>query len=436
MPERSKSWLLPASAVLWSVVVWYLWSPRHYWPDADGYLLHVAEGRWVAHPPGYALFVMLGRLFHAAGYAPYVSMQMASLSATVAGLGVLYLLMRRLLDPLRAQALTIAAAFSWVVFLNVQTGTSHASDLFTVSLVLLAAVRLPSSAGNAWRRDLFFAAALFLCAGFRLTTLLMLSPLFFLVAWRNRSRSSFRVSCLLGLLAIGLWQSWVIRESGGYAIYSLGAANMNADNRPSSVLLSGFTQTTALNMIRALLWAGVGTLPLLVVALGCWRGPVPPAPRYAFFCGLAACLGPLLGVMLYLCTHPGYVVSVIPGAALIAASLASVHRTNFPWRASAVSAVCLVGMFLLMAPFVPPTTKWQAIANGILLQYSAGCARTATFNTTARWLKLAGLDSEIPSHRVVDLQQEDKWREYFDQVDPSRHESANKNAGEAGVLEE
>jgi hypothetical protein len=310
--------------------------------------------------------------------------------------------------------------------LNVQTGTSHASDLFTVSLLLLAAVKLPRSASSAWGSDLFFALALFFCAAFRLTTLLLMLPLCLLVALHNRQRTSFWIGCLGAFIAIGLWQSWVIAESGGYAAYSEAAAAMNADNRPSSLLLSGLTQTTALNIIRALLWAGVGTFPLLVVAAASWRWPIPTSARRAFFYGLAASLGPMLGVTLYLCTHPGYVLSVIPGAALVAASLASASRSSFPWRAFAASAVGVLCVFLFMKPFVLPATKRQAVANGILLQYSADCVRTATFNTTARWLRLAGLESEIPGHRAIDLQQEDDWREHFNEVNPAWHDSVKQ----------
>ena len=423
MRERPQHWLLPAGFLLWAICVFWLWSPRNYWPDADGYLLHVAEGRWVAHPPGYALFVMTGRLFHAMGLPPYLAVQFASLSLTVAGLGVLYLLMRKLLDPLLAQAMTLATAFSWIVLLNVQTGTSHASDIFTVSLLLLTALRLPSIAQNKWARDLSFASALFLCAGFRLTTLLLMLPLCLLVALHNYRRPSFWISCLVGIIAIGLWQFWVISESGGYAAYSAAAAAMNADNRPSSVLLSGLTQTALLNMIRALLWAGVGTFAFLIVAASSWQWPVRTTVRHAFFYGLAASLGPLFGVILYLCTHPGYVVSVIPGTALVAASLAATSRPSFPWRAFAASVIGVLCMFLFMKPFMPPATKWQAVSNGILLQYSATCARTATFNTTSRWLRLAGLESEIPDHRVIDLQQEDEWREYFNEANPARRKS-------------
>jgi len=423
MSKNLQRWFLPTGILLWAILVFWMWSPRHYWPDADGYLLRVDQGRSVAHPPGYALFVLLGHLFRACGLAPYSAVQFASLTMTLAGLCVFYLLMRQLLGVLHAQALTLAAAFSWIVLLNVQTGTSHASDLFTVSLLLLAALRLPSTARDSWARDLLFAAALFLCAGFRLTTLLLMLPFWLLVALYNCQRISFWMSFLVGIIAIGLWQSWVIAESGGYAAYSEAAAAMNADNRPSSLLLSGLTQTTALNIIRALLWAGVGTLAFLVIAVASWCWPIPIAVRRAFFYGLAASLGPLLGVTLYLCTHPGYVVSVIPGAALLVAALASASRLSFPWRAFAVSIVGVLCIFLFMRPFVPATSKWQAVANGILFQYSAACTRSSTFNTTARWLRLAGLESEIPNHRVIDLQHEDDWRSYFNEVNPARRES-------------
>jgi hypothetical protein len=422
MRENWQRWLLPAGAVLWAALVFYMWSPRHYWPDADGYLLHVAEGRWVAHPPGYALFVMLGRLFHALGCSPYLAVQLASLSLTLAGLGVLYRLLRGFLNPLRAQALILAAAFSWAVLLNVQTGTSHASDLFTVSLLLLAAVKLPGSRANAWPADLFFALALFLCAGFRLTTFLMMGPLCLLVAWSNKCRASFWISCMLAAVAVVLWQAWVIFQTGGYAAYSAYAESMNAGNAPSSILLSGFTETTVLNVIRALLWAGLGSLPFLVLSVRAVSLPDSVQGRAALLYGLAASLVPLAGVALYLCTHPGYVVCLLPGAALVAATLVGARGRPFPWISFTTATAAVVAVFLLVSPFMPPAGKWQAVANGIFLQYSAQCSRLAIFNTTARWLRLAGLADEIPGHRATDLEMEDAWRAHFERIDPSGNE--------------
>jgi hypothetical protein len=417
--SQPRNWIWLVLAFFWAAVVIYLWSPQHYWPDADGYLLHVAEGRWVAHPPGYALFVISGRLFHALGFSPYFAVQLASLSLTVAGLFVVYRLMREALSPLYAQALTVAAAFSWLTLLNVQTGTSHASDLFTVSLLLLAAVTLPGSRINAWRPDLFFASALFLCAGFRLTTFLMMVPLCLLVAWNNKARASFWISCVLAALTIAVWQSWVIWQSGGYAAYSAYAEAMNAGNAPSSLVLSGLTQTTLLNIFRALLWATLGLLPFLVVILFRRRASRSTCAGKALLYGLASSLVPLAAVTSYLCTHPGYLISVVPGVALVAAVLASGDEEAFPWQSFTVAGAGVVMIFLLAAPLVPPSGKWQAVANGVLLQYSAGCAREAVFNTTARWLRLAGVADEIPAHRAIDLEVEDAWRERFEKIYPA-----------------
>jgi hypothetical protein len=404
----------------WLALVLYMWSPRPYWPDADGYLLHVAEGRWVAHPPGYALFVILGRFFHAVGCPPYVSVQMASLSLTVAGLVVLHRLLHRFLEPLRAMALTAAAAFSWAVLLNVQTGTSHAADLFTVSLILLAATRLPGAVVNsAWSRDLLFGLSLFLCAGFRPAALIMLLPLCLLVAWNNRHRISFWVACFAAAFVIVAWQSWVIWQSGGYAIYSATVAGMNEANARSSLIASGLTETSVLNILRALLWVFLATLPFLAVVLLRQRQAKVVSIQPALSYGLAAWLLPWAGVALYLCTHPGFAVAPVPGAALTAAALLAGAEGWFPRKTFAVAVFLSVVLIVTLSPIVPPTRKWQAVANGLLLQYSANCSRQAVFNTTARWLRLGGLEAELPAHRVRELQIEDEWREHFKTIDPA-----------------
>jgi len=412
--------ILLALVLTWGVLVFYMWSPQPYWPDADGYLLHVAEGRWVAHPPGYALFVILGRLFHAVGFGPYMAVQLASLSLTVAGLVVLHRLLRQFLEPAQAAALTVAAAFSWAVLLNVQTGTSHAADLFTVSLILLTAVRLPGeTARSAWPQDLLFGLSLFLCAGFRPAALIMLIPLCLLVAWNNRQRVSFWAACFAAALIIVSWQSWVVWQSGGYAIYSAIVAGMNEGNAQSSLIASGLTENSILNILRALLWVSLATLPFLVLVLAKGRRANITPSQPALFYGLVAWLLPWVGVALYLCTHPGFAVTPVPGAALTAAALLTGAAGRFPWKTFAVAVVLPLALILTVSPIIPPARKWQAVANGILLQYSANCSRQAVFNTTARWLRLGGLESELPAHRVRDLQVEDEWREHFKTVDPS-----------------
>lgn len=414
--KKAAFFILLLLGMSWVALVAYIWSPQHYWPDADGYLLHVSERRWVAHPPGYALFVILGRAFYATGCSAYFSVQLASLSLTIAGLGVLYCLLREEVVPNLALLLTMAAAFSWVVLLNVQTGTSHASDLLTVSFLLLAAVRLPHSRISAFGADHLFAAALFLCAGFRINTLIMMAPLCMLIAWNNRLRPSFWVSCLSAMMCISVWQMWVIWQSGGFTAYLADAESMNACNATSSLLLSGLTKTTMLNVFRALLWASIGCLPFLIVILPKFSGRISGVTHIPLVYGLAAAIGALACTSLYLCTHPGLLVGIIPATALCAASLSSGAPERFPFKSFVVVAVGIVALFLLMSPFAPPVRKWQALANGILLQYSANCSRHAVFNTTARWFRLAGFESEIPVYRMIRLRQEDEWRKKFKKI--------------------
>lgn len=163
----------------------------------------------------------------------------------------------------------------------------------------------------------------------------------------------------------------------------------------------------------------LATLPLLVLTLTGARHVNVVRSQPALLYGWSAWLLPWLGVALYLCTHPGFAVTPVPGAALTAAALLAGVSARFPWKSFAVAIVVPLALILTVSPIMPPARKWQAVANGLLLQYSANCSRQAAFNTTARWLRLGGLDAEIPVHRVRDLQVVDEWREHFKTIDPS-----------------
>lgn len=410
-------WLALLLAGAWACAVAYAWSPRWYWPDADGYMLHVAEGRWVAHPPGYAFFVILGRGMHLVGLSPYVSVQAASLLLTMAGLVVLFFLVRRFVTPVRAVLLTAVAGFSWIVLLNAQTGTSHAADLFSVSLLLWAAVRLPGNAGgSAWRKDAVFGLALVLCAGFRLTTLVMMLPLCIAVAVFNMRRASFWVCSVAAGVAAGAVQAWVIGQSGGFESYSAYSAAMHAGNSQASLILNGVTPSTTMNAARALLWFCLGCLAFAPLVFSARERLFTKASLPALIYGFMAVLGPLAGVVAYLCTHPGYLVATVPGCVLCAAVADNPKSARLP-KATIFAIVTGVLAFLFMRPFEQPLTKWQAVANGILLQYAAPSSRAAVFKTTARWLEDAGFGNVLPVGRIRDLREEDAWRRHVEDLE-------------------
>ncbi len=395
--------------LVWAGTEFRAWSPAPYWPDAGGYTSHVAENRWVAHPPGYPFFVSLGHGFRVLGFEPYRSVQLASAVLVLAGVWLSFLLARPWCGTNRAALLAVGLAFSWITLLIAQTGTSHDGDLFTVALLLVAVLRFEGIVPN---KPLFphanavlLGVALVLCAGFRFTTLLMMGPLLVWVAWRNKTRLAFWLTSLLaGAAVVGL-QLWVIGEYGGYAAFSAASQSQHGTAIYSSILLVGMTETSLFNLFRTFLWLGLGGLPFFVALIAGGRS-VGKAEMAPLLYGLLGFGGIAAGAGLYLCTHPGYVAGALPGL-LLAASVVWGHGQRQKWLIpSGIVAGWLV--FLTVQPFAVPLGKVKAVLNGVLLQYGAESSRRAVFFTTAEWLREGGLPGEIPRNRVRDLQEQDK----------------------------
>ncbi|MCX7868310.1 MAG: DUF2723 domain-containing protein [Terrimicrobiaceae bacterium] len=389
-----------AAAVLWGLLIAAAWSPRPYWPDADGYTSHIAEGRWVAHPPGYPFFVAMGRAFHFAGLPPYEASQAASLVLCAAGVGVLFLVVRRVAGARSAAYAAGGVAFSWVVLLLAQTGTSHAADLLAVSLLLGALLRLSEPGARFAAAGLF--AALLLFAGFRLNTLIMMGPALAVAAWFHRSNWKFWVACALAAAAVLGLQQWVVAQSGGAAEYTAYARAMHRANSASSLLLSGPTPAAFVNLARCGLWYVLAAAPLLALLAWGIRGGLRVGGA-ALAYGLASAAGVLAVTGLYLCTHPGYIAGALPGTALAAAAVW--RGRSWPGAAAAMLAAGPV-LFLALRPIEPVRSPREAAANGLLLQYGAASSRKSLFLTTSAWLVEAGFEDRVPAHRLEDLRQE------------------------------
>ena len=414
MPSRILPlWLLPAAA-LWIFVIAGTWSFTPFWPDAGGYTSHVAEGRWVAHPPGYLFFVALGRGFHALGLPAYSAVQAAGLILTAAAAPVLYLVFRRACRPSDAVWLIAAFAFSSNVLILSRTGTSHAADYLTVGLLLLTATSEGFRAGRFWPCAAF-AGALVACAGFRFTTAIMMAPLAALVLLRNWRNLWLWISLAIAGLAVIALQTAVIRLSGGWIPYSEFSRAMHLGNAPSSPVLSGINGPTLLNMARTLGWWGMNTIVLLIIpflALRKWKSSQPtPAhgltrnqSELLLYGGISAagCLGMSA---LYLCTHPGYVSAALPGTFAMLAALAPHAKCVRP--AAVLSIVLSLAFFLLARPFARPSTPAEAAANGLLLQYSGNAIKHSMYRTTSGWLRTSGFNHIVPEYRQKELSAEE-----------------------------
>jgi hypothetical protein len=384
-PRRALVLVWGGGLALLAGVIALSWSSTPYWMDAEEYALSVSQGRWVVHPPGHIFFVAAGRLVHALGLADaFVTLQALTLLSTAGGLVLLYRLLRESVGPLQSSLLALAFAFSWVPLLINHTGTSSTSDLFTSPLLLWASVR--STLRPTRSAAAMLALAVVLCGGLRVTTLLMMSPLLLAVLWMNRRAPRIWIALATSGLLVGLVQLVAIRASGGWDLYAFMVWKQNFFRTYN--LIDEFPRPALFNLERSLLWFGVATMGLPFALLHL-RSPEPwhSKQRVMLVYGVLATAAPVAVCSLYLCEHPGYFAPALAGFYLCVAVAwsRSNGRLGFAkWPIAAIAASLL--LFFGMHYYRAPATRGQAIANYLLLQYSADGARNACYKTASGWL--------------------------------------------------
>jgi hypothetical protein len=209
------------------------------------------------------------------------------------------------------------------------------------------------------------------------------------VLWVNRRSPSVWIACVVGGLVVALLQLLVIRLSGGFDLYVFMVWKQNFFR--SYNLIDYFSRPALFNLGRSLLWFGLATLglPLALLRLRSQR-PWNSRQRLLLVYGALATIAPLAICCLYLCEHPGYFAPALAGFYLcvaVAWNRADGRRDFAKWPIVAIAASLLV--FFGMHYYRAPATRGQAVANYLLLQYSADGARTARYLTAAGWLAAA-----------------------------------------------
>jgi 4-amino-4-deoxy-L-arabinose transferase-like glycosyltransferase len=217
------------------------------------------------HPPGYILYVALGRLVH--GFTGDAAAAYVLLAVAFSGAGTLmvYLLARTMYD--RATALTAATllAVSPLFWFYGTVGLSYAGEALMASVVAYFAFRaLRGSDTDAW----LAAGYLGLAGGLRQSLLVLLLPLWLIsTAVGVRRRRALVLAGAVFSLTVLVWFVPMIWLTGGLDRY-LDASRQLADTvvKPTSIL-GGAIEVT-LRMSRYLLESVLVALgPLAAVAL-------------------------------------------------------------------------------------------------------------------------------------------------------------------------
>jgi dolichyl-phosphate-mannose-protein mannosyltransferase len=357
-------WIMGGLAALTLVSRWPYRARMLYNWDAVQFALALREfdvAKHQPHPPGYLLYVALGRLLNIPLGDPnlaYVTLAMVFSAATTVAV---YWLARALYDRVTAAAAATLLAVSPLFWFYGSVGLTYAGEAFGASLV--SAFAYGALRGNL--RALYgCAVALGLVGGIRQSVLVLLFPLCVACAVLG-VRSVRRLTIAASLVVIGVlsWFLPMVWLTGGLGPYLRASTQLYGSVvLPTSVLGGSLDVTLAqARYVLASVIVGLGPLTLAVVALplyirraGWSRGDwflvawiVPPAAFYT----------------LVHFGQAGYVLTFLPALVIllsrvlveaVAAGSERLRRPNWRWglTAAALVPLCLVstGFFVSARP--------------------------------------------------------------------------------------
>jgi hypothetical protein len=167
------------------------------------------------HPPGYFLYVCIGRVVNFLVHDPNLSLVLISVAASMATVAMIYLLAQEWFD-LRA------ARIAGILFLISPLAWFHGTVALTYSVEAAFSALIGYLCWHIYKGDATFvvpaALSLGISAGIRPSSILFLGPLFLFSLWSVPIKRS-----LLGIGVLGLtgaaWFVPMIYSSGGFANY-------------------------------------------------------------------------------------------------------------------------------------------------------------------------------------------------------------------------
>ncbi|HEY7521594.1 MAG TPA: glycosyltransferase family 39 protein [Methylomirabilota bacterium] len=307
------------------------------------------------HPPGYILYVGLGRLVN--GWLGDPTAAYVALAVVFSGLTtfVVYALARAAYDRATALAAATLLAVSPLFWFYGSVGLTYAGEALFASLVAFFAFRaLDGDESDAW----LAAACLGLAGGMRQSMLVLLFPLWVVaVCIGARRRRTLPIGLAVLSVVVVAWLVPMIRLTGGVERY-LTASRQLADSMvwPTTVALSPLE--TTLRMSRYLLESvlvGLGPLALAVLLLP-WYVRRHGWGRREWLA--VTWIAP--AVLVYALVHfgqAGYVLTFLPALVVVlshvvvAALAAAAAPARSPWARIAATGAVVVAVVLVNGAF-------------------------------------------------------------------------------------
>ncbi len=217
-------------------------------------------------PPGYVLYILLGRLFQMIFVDGNASLVWISVLFSGLAAAALYWTARHLFGQRVGLAAGLLGLTSPLVWFYSEVALSYTVEAFFVSAVAYCCYRTLRGPKGDGRYALAGAALLGMAGGFRQNTLVLLLPVWlFSLRKLNWGRRIAALALLGGIVAA--WLAVMMSMNGGPARYLAGLSAQTGSNISDSA--AGSAQTLLMNFARLGLFTGFGVM-LAGLALPVW----------------------------------------------------------------------------------------------------------------------------------------------------------------------
>jgi 4-amino-4-deoxy-L-arabinose transferase-like glycosyltransferase len=326
-------------------------------------------------PPGYVLYVLLGRIFNLVFHDANTSLVWISIlfsGLTVAAIFWLGRAMFGRMEGLVAAGLALTGPLFWF---HGEVALSYITEGFFVTAIAWCCYRQHQTGDG--RYAIATAALLGIAGGFRQSTLVLLSPLWLFSLWRLTWRKRIASAATLALI-VGGWLGLMLYWSGGLDKYVLALGSQAQGNLEISAAGAGSTLATNLSRLAVYgvyaLTIGVALLPIAMIRFVRHRREWLREPRWQI---LLVWTLPSLVFYTFFVQQAGYTFTFMPAAVLIVSVTAldlirwAARRTHGAGWASVALGVLLLSnvvFFLAAPPFLfgqkkqlLNATSWPAI---------------------------------------------------------------------------
>ncbi len=269
------------------------------------------------HPPGYILYILLGRVFNFFLHDANASLVWISVLFSVAAIVAIYALGQALFNRNVGLAAAVIAITSPLYWFHGEVALSYIVEAFFVTAIALCCFK--QYTGHS-RYIIPTAILLGLAGGIRQSSLVFLLPLWLMSLWPLKWSQRFIAATALGIVVIA-WFGAMIYMSGSIDNYLVAFKSLNESNQSFSVL-NGQAKAFVENLGRLLIFNFYAIplgLPVLVWGvIWLFTHPRTVLKDHRILL-LLVWMVPSFIFYVFFVQQPGYIFSYFPGAIIFIA---------------------------------------------------------------------------------------------------------------------